>query len=378
MKICKKCIQPDTRPMLYFNDEGICGACLWEEQKKKIDWNAREKELNDIAEWAKNNTKSNYDCAIGVSGGKDSTFQSLTARDRLGLRCLLVNCEPEGITEIGNHNIENLKRQGFDVLSLRPNPKIMRKLMKRDFYTYLNPQKITEFALWASTYIVAYKFDIPLIIQGENPGLTLGISTSGLGTDSNSLKGNEAPTMISGWKEYLKVDGIKEKDLFLFHYDRKPLEEKGIRGIWLQYFLKEWSNRKNAEFSKKHGLKWRPDDFDPTTIGNYTHFSGLDSDLNQFNQMLKCVKLGFGSTTDTACVDIRESRITRDEGIELVKKYDGKVAEYYITKMCNVLDIPLDEFWRVVNKFRGPMWIKNSAGNWHNTFLDILNSQKTE
>ena len=100
MKVCKKCIQPDTRPKVYFNEEGICGACLWEEEKKSIDWGSREKELLDIVKWAKKNTKSNYDCVIGVSGGKDSTFQAITARDRLGLRCLLVNGEPDGITEL--------------------------------------------------------------------------------------------------------------------------------------------------------------------------------------------------------------------------------------------------------------------------------------
>ena len=122
MKICKRCIQPGTRPNLYFNDDGVCGACLWEEEKKTIDWNLRETELQNIANWAKKTSQSNYDCAIGVSGGKDSTFQAITARNRLGLHCLLVNSEPEGITDLGTHNIENLKNLGFDVITLRPNP----------------------------------------------------------------------------------------------------------------------------------------------------------------------------------------------------------------------------------------------------------------
>ena len=233
MRICKRCIQPDTRPGIYFDDQGVCGGCLWEDEKKKIDWKSREKELQDIAEWAKKTTKSNYDCAIGVSGGKDSTKQALTARDRLGLRCLLVNCEPDGITEIGRHNIENLKKLGFDVISIRPNPKVLRTLVKRDFYKYLNPVKITEYCLWASTYIIADKFDIPLIIQGDNPGLLLGVSLTGVGTDYNAMKADELQTLSSGWKEYVGVDGIEEKDLHLFHYDRKKLEEKGCRAIWL-------------------------------------------------------------------------------------------------------------------------------------------------
>ena len=160
MRVCNRCIQPDTRPGIYFNDQGVCGACLWEEEKKEIDWESREKELEGIVDWAKNTAKGNYDCAIGVSGGKDSTKQALTARDKLGLRCLLVNCEPEGITEIGRHNIENLKKLGFDVINLRPNPKVMKLLIKRDFYKYLNPVKITEFPLYASTYIITKFFNI--------------------------------------------------------------------------------------------------------------------------------------------------------------------------------------------------------------------------
>ncbi len=375
MKICKKCIQPDTRVGIYFNEEGVCGACIWAEEKKGIDWNTREKELQDIANWAKKTTKSNYDCAIGVSGGKDSTKQALTARDRLGLHCLLVNCEPEGITEIGKHNIENLKNLGFDVISLRPNPKVMKKLIKRDFYKYLNPVKITEYCLYSSTYIIADRFDIPLIIQGENPGLTLGVSLTGVGKDSNALKANELNTLSSGWEEYLEVEGIEEKDLFLFHYDRKKLEEKGIRGIWLQYFLKEWSQQGNAEFSKKHGIKWRSPDFDPNSIGTYAPFFQLDTDLTQVNQMLKYIKFGFGQCMDAACYDLREGRITRNEAIELVRKYDGKCAEHYIKKFCDYIEITLDEFWHVTEQFRGPMWIKDKSNNWHNTYWNSLEQQ---
>jgi len=375
MQICERCIQPDSRPGIYFDKNGICGACLWEDEKKKIDWVQRERELVDIAEWAKKTTKSDYDCVIGISGGKDSTKQALTARDRLKLRCLLVNSEPESITEIGKFNVENLKNLGFDVLSLRPNPKIMKKLMKHDFYKYLNPVKITEYSLWSSAYIIADQFNIPLIIQGENGGLTLGTSLTGLGTDSNALNANEMNTMSTGLKDYLEIEGITEKDLFMFHYDKKRIEGKGIRGIWLQYFLKEWSFRGNAEFSKKHGFRWRHDNFEPNAIGTYAPFAQLDSDLVQVNQMLKCIKLGFGQCLDHACYDFRDGRITRDEALKLVRQYDGKCSEQYIKKFCEYIEITIEEFWNVVNQFRGPMWIKDLNNTWHNTYWDMLERQ---
>ena len=374
MKICSKCIQPDTRPNIYFNEEGVCGACLWEEEKNEINWNVREKELQEIADWAKNTSKSNYDCILGVSGGKDSLKAAITARDRLGLHCLLINWEPEGITEIGKQNRENLKNLGFDMITFRPNPKIMKKLIKRDFYSHLNPIRPTEFCLIACTYIAADKFDIPLIIQGENPALTLGITLSGLGSGYNCLKIDELPTCSAGIKEYTEVDGVEERDLFFYHYDRKSLEQKNYRGVWINYFLKEWSQHGNAIFAKKYGLAVRPDSFDPNSIGTYVNYAQLDTDLTQVNQLLKYIKFGFGQCMDFACYDLREKRITRQEAIDLVQKYDGKCSEKYIQKFCDFIGITLEEFWNTANKWRGKMWSKNENGQWENSYWEILKS----
>jgi len=370
MKICSRCIQPDTRPGLFFNQEGVCGACIWEEEKKSVDWDNRENQLQNIADWARKK-RNNYDCVIGVSGGKDSTRQALTVRDELGLHCLLVNSEPEGITETGIYNIENLKNLGFDVISLRPNPRVIKKLIKRDFFQYLNPVKITEYSLWASAYIISDRFNIPLIIQGENPALTLGVSMQGLPKDWNAFNVDKQNTLKSGWGEYVGIDGVDEKDLFLFHYNKDELEKKGMKAIWLQYFLKDWSFRKNTDFAFKNGFKGRAN-FNPKDIGTYVNFSQVDSDLVQVNQMHKFVKFGFGQCMDHVCYDIREGRLSREEAIELVKKYDGKCSEEYIKKFCDYIRISLSEYWNTVNKFRGPMWKKDDKGNWHNTICDLM------
>ena len=372
MRICKKCIQIDSRPNIYFDEEGVCGACIWEEEKKGINWKTRENELQEIADWAKNTSKSGYDCVIGVSGGKDSLKQAITARDRLDLHCLLVNWEPENITEIGKQNRENLKKLGFDMITFRPNPKIMKKLIKRDFYKYLNPVRPAEFCLIACTYIIADKFDIPLVIQGENPALTLGTSISGLGTDYNCLKMDKLPTVSAGIKEYTELEGVSEKDLFFYHYDRNNLEGKKYRGIWINYFLKEWSLHDNAIFAKKYGMIEREEPFDPNSIGTYVKYSQLDSDIVQVNQMLKFIKFGFGQCMDHACYDLRENRITRKQAIDYVKKYDGKCSELYIKKFCEYIEISIDDFWKTCNQFRGSMWNKNLDKSWHNTCSDML------
>ena len=374
MHICKECIQPDTRPGIFFNEDGVCGACLWEHEKKELDWDQRESELKQIIEKTKSK-EALYDCAIGVSGGKDSTFQAITARDRFGLRCLLVNYQPENITPIGEKNIENIKNLGFDVVTIRPNPKVMKKLIRYDFFKNLNPVKPTEFALYSSTYIIAEKFNIPLIIQGENPGLILGTSLTGVGTDSNALKANELHTLSSGWEVYSEIEGINKDDLLWFHYDRKKLEDMEVKGIWLNYFIEEYSQRHNAEFSKKYGLVGRGKEIDPNSIGTYAPYASLDSNLVQVNQMLKFVKFGFGQCMDQACYDIREEVMSRNEAIELVLKYDGKCSNEYVQEFCDYIEITVDEFWSTVEKFRGNMWKKESSGELKNCIWEELKKE---
>ena len=372
MEICTNCIQPNTRPGIYFNEEGVCGACLWGEEKNKIDWDLRYKELQDIALWAKKNSKGDYDCTIGVSGGKDSTKQAITARDKLDLNCLLVNCEPENITDIGRKNIENLKNLGFDVVTIRPNPNVMKRLIRYDFFEHLNPVKATEFALYSSTYIIAEKFKIPLIIQGETQVLTLGTRLISAGQVQDALNVDQnMRTLSQGCQEYLNVDGIKKRDLFLFRYNKENLKKLGIKGIWLQYYLKEWSYRGNAEFSKKYGLTVR-ENFNPKDIGTYVNFSALDSDLNHVNQMLKYIKFGFGFCMDHACYDIRDGHITRNEAMNLVKDCDGKCSEEYIKKFCDYVEITIDKFWDTANSFRGPMWSKNEDNEWINEYWNKI------
>lgn len=373
MKICKKCVQPDTRPGIFFNNDSICGACLWEEEKKKIDWQKRKNELLSIAKNAKEKSTGPYDCAIGVSGGKDSTKQAVTARDQLGLRCLLVNYEPENITDLGRSNIDNLKRLGFDVITIHPNSKIMKKLVRYDFFTHLNPVKATEFPLYASTYIIAEKFKIPLIIQGENPGLTVGASLTGVGTDSDALKAYQLQTLSKGWQEYLDVDGVTEDDLYLLHYDVQKLLDLNIRGIWIQYYLKDWSYRGNAEFSKKYGFQERQN-INPKEIGTYVPFAQIDSDLVHVNQMLKFIKFGFGQCMDHVCYDLRDGFMDRKSGIELVLKYDGKCAQKYINDFCSDIQISKNEFINTMEKFRGNIWYKKD-NIFRNSIHDELNKE---
>jgi N-acetyl sugar amidotransferase len=366
MKYCRKCLQPDTRPNIFFNEEGVCGACLYEfEKNNSIDWNLRASELRIIAEKAKQKSTVNgipYDCVVGVSGGKDSHFQAIYAKEKLGLKVLLVNGVAEGITEIGRHNLDNLCSKGFDLITLRPNPVLARKLAKKAFLESGNIVAPSEYALWSSAYIIADKFDIPLVIQGENAALTLGISKKGdcsgdaLGVlNINTLSGSKAKNLCFG--------EITEKDLYMYDFPLENIKKKNIEAIWLQYYAKEWSQVRNTDFAVARGLHGRMYE-SLHDLGRYRRFTALDSDIVIANQMIKYYKFGFGFATDEACYDIREGRLTREDAIWLLKEYDGKCGEQYIDCACSYLQITKEEFWSVVDKFVNKGLFKNENGKW--------------
>ena len=364
MKFCKRCVQPDTRPSIRFNDEGICPACQYVDKIPDIDWQARKEELKEIIKLGKENNVSGYDCIIGVSGGKDSTRQALFVKEQLGLKPLLVSCAypPEQQTERGAHNLSNMIALGFDTISISLAPQTWKKMMKEGFYTFGNIFKSSEMPLFASVPRVAIAYHIPLILWGDNPATQLGdLGVGSLNWNGNKMKfGN---TIASG-PQGLMTPGMTNQDIIWYKYPSdQEMEWARLQLVYLGYFMKDWSKVDNAAFSIAHGLEIRNDTV--MEIGSLHPFESLDEDFVFVNQMLKCMKLGFGKVTDEVCEEIRLGRMTREKAIELVKKYDGQCDEKYILKFCKYLEITPEEFWRVAESYRNKdLWEKDQTGKW--------------
>lgn len=365
MKYCKKCVQPDTRPGIKFNDDGICPACYFYDQAvTKVDWPERRRQLQELLEFGRKRNVSGYDCIIGVSGGKDSTRQAMYIRDEMGYKPLLVTCSypPEQLTERGAHNISNLISLGFDCISVSPNPQVWKTMMRQGFLKYGNWCKSTETAIYVSTPKIGIAYHIPVIFLGENPAIALGdLDSSPPSGNANTIKYCHT---LKGGPEAVIDEGIRENDLFWYRY---PLDEEmewaDLRVTFLGYFIKDFTRFRNAEFSIKHGLMVRNDP--PADIGDAYGFEALDDDFVVVNQMFKYLKYGFGKVTDQTSEAIRLKIMNRKEAIELVKKYDGGCAERYVDRICQYLRITKKEFWRVVSKFRNKdIWEKTKSGEW--------------
>jgi N-acetyl sugar amidotransferase len=364
MKYCKKCVQPDTRPGIQFDESGICPACNYSEKAIFIDWDKRKNELLKLVEDYKKNNKSQiYDCIIGVSGGKDSTRQAMYVRDVLGLRPLLVSCThpPEQQTKRGVYNLGNLMKLGFDTLCVSPAPQTWKKLMLEGFIKFGNWQKSTEMALFASVPKIAIAYHIPLILWGENPAIQFGnLGVGSLNWNGNKMKNSN--TIKSGPDPLLNEE-INENQILWYRYPHDDeMKLANLQIVYLGYFWKDWSKSHNGSFAIAHGLEIRNDLCE--NIGSIDTFDSLDDDFTIINQMIKHMKFGFGKTTEDVCELIRRKKITREEAIELVKRYDGKCGEHYINRVCRYLDITKERFWEIAESFRNKdIWIKEN-GEW--------------
>lgn len=350
MKYCQCCLQPDTRPNSQFTDGGICPACHYFQQLKDVDWQERYEILNDLLKQFSRQAGQYFDCIIGVSGGKDSTKQALYVRDKLGLNPLLVclSYPPTQVTERGVDNISNLIELGFDTLLSAPAPETWRRLLRASFDKFTNWARSTELALFASVPQIAIRYQIPLILWGENPGLQLGdLKTLGrTGYDGNNLR--YMNTLSGGGLEWMLKAGFRQRELLPYVYPQpEEFEAVKLQIVYLGWFLGDWSLVNNATYACVNGLEIREDTVENT--GDLYGVTSLDEDWVTLNQMIKYYKFGFGRVTDYVNEEIRLGRITREQAIPVVEKYDDACSDEYIESFCNYIDISVDRFWEQVH-----------------------------
>lgn len=357
IRYCKKCLYPETKPDLHFNEEGVCSACIAAEQKDKgIDWKQREKDFKDIVEHYKlPSGKIGYDCLIPVSGGKDSTYQAYFMKEVCGLNPLCVCFETTAVTELGQKNLDNLTKMGMDVIHFKKNNVVYKKMVVESFKRVGDEMWPNHIGIFTIPVMMAVKFNIPLIIWGENPQQEYGGPS--LETVKNRILNRKWLEEFGGLlgnriQDMIGVDGITEKELTPYFYPTdEDIERVGVTGIFLgHYFF--WDARKQLEIVKKHGFSIKEDG---PTEGTYTNYENIDEKLVSLHDYLKYVKYGFGRASDHACIDIRNNRITREEGLKLVKQFDGKYPHYGINEFIKYSGMSKEEVDEIIDSFTNPI-----------------------
>ena len=361
---------------LDFDEEGICSACRFNEAKwdGTIDWAKREKELIKLLDKYRSKDGS-HDVLVPGSGGKDSVFASHVLKYKYGMHPLTVTWAPHLYTDIGWKNFQNwLHVGGFDNYLFTPNGRIHRLLTRNAFLNLLYSFQPFVFGQKTFALKMALKFNIPLVFYGESPGeygskVTIDKKKFSQkegetpGYELNPIDKKVKPNEIFlGGKSiafYLK-GGISMGDLAAYlPIDYGLIEKKNIEFHFLGYYIK-WIPQEAYYYAVKHtGFEANP----VRTEGTYSKYNSLDDKTDGFFYYSQYIKFGYGRTTQDAAQEIRNRHIIRDEGVALVRRFDGEFPQKYFKEFLEYVDITEDQFWKTIDSFRDShLWTKGKGG----------------
>jgi N-acetyl sugar amidotransferase len=364
---CKRCVYPINAVALNLDDEGICSACRSHEQIELFtdeQWASRKLKFEEtIKEIIKDNT-SNYDCVIPVSGGKDSFYQTHKMVTEFGLKALLVTYHGNNYLPEGDYN-RDLMRQVFDAdhIVFGPGVETLKKLNRLCFKKMGDMNWHAHCGISTYPIQIAAKFKIPLIIWGETLWDVAGMFDADDYPEFSARMRHEHD--LRGFEWYDMIDDesekISEKDLLWAKYPNDDeILQVGVRGIYIGNYFKWDPNKHTKLVQDKYGWKTGNLEFERT----YRKMSNLDDRYeNGAHDLLKFIKFGYGRASDHASKDIRSGYMTREEGIEMVRKYDHVVSSdlYHWLEYVNMSET---EFWKIADTFRDPRvwWIQD--GQW--------------
>lgn len=387
MKYCSRCLYPENaKPTIIIDDEdGICSGCKYHESRIKLEvnWTERRSMFEDILNEAKNMAKERgnaYDCIIPISGGKDSHFQVFVVKELYGLNPLLVSYNHIFNHEAGLRNLENLvEKSGCDLIRFTSSPKVVKKLSRFMLKTVGDLTWHYHAGIRTLPFKIAVEKNIPLIIWGEHGFAELTgivsledfVEFTRWNRKEHDMRGLEPEDIVRKSKGEIK---LHELDPYIFPTDEQ-LENTEVRGIYMSNFF-DWNAKEAVEKMIK---LW---DFKPISYERdrtFVQYAKIDDHANDVHDYLKFLKFGYGRATDDASMEIRHGRMSRSEGIELVKRYDSKTPNS-LKAYLDFLEMTEEEFYTIVAPMRDPSIWEEINGQWKmkDSVVNHLSNDLTE
>jgi N-acetyl sugar amidotransferase len=358
MKYCATCITPWNRPNIRFDADGRCN-CATKADKAAIDWDARERDFRAVVANAKARSRG-YDCLVPVSGGKDSTWQIVTCLEH-GLKPLAVTWRAPGRTAIGQRNLDNLISLGVDHIDYSISPEVEKRFTLAAFEKFGSTAVPMHMAIFSIPLRLAVKFEIPLVVWGENSAFEYGgadESRTGFKLDGAWLRAHGV-THGTTANDWVGVAGLTEQDLVPYRApDDAELERAGVLAVFLGYYF-AWDPEKSLEVAQQHGFVRG----DRARTG-YWDYADIDDDFISLHHWLKWYKFGFTRTFDNLSIDIRNGRLSRDRAIAILRERGDETPHEDIDKFCAWVGISKDRFFAIAETFRNQdVWTKRD-GRW--------------
>ena len=350
IQICKRCLYSNLHPLgITFNTEGICSGCEIFEEKNTLDWKQRWLQLEKKIKPYKSK-KKNYDCIIPVNGGNDSYFIVHLVKNKLKLNPLLVSYNKYFNTPLGIKNLSNLRiKFDVDIIYQNVNPLKIKKITRHTF----NELKSIYWPILAGSTAfpvqTAINFKIPLIIWGAHQGVEqVGMFSHEQEVEMSRRYREDHDLFTNDETNLNKLENdLTDDDLWQFKYpDDKSINSIGVRGIYLSNFVRWDPVAQHIQMIKDY--KYQSAKFS-RTFDTYDHVDCYN--YMNLHDYLKLLKHGYSKVTDHVCREIRHKRISRDQGINLIRKYE-LVNPDYLNLFSDWLGLNMNSLQMVIDRSR--------------------------
>ena len=364
MEYCKRCLYPTNHPLyITMDQEGVCSGCRVHEEKERLDWIGREQKLIRLLEHFKDRRGAYYDCIIPVNGDGDSFFVVDQLKNKYGMNPLLITYNIHYNTKLGIRNLARLiTKLDCDHVMFTVSPTTLKKVVRRTLEKIGDMYWHVAAGVQAFAVTISKRFNIPLIVWGVNGWL----DQVGQFSHEDSVEMTKKVWQEHGLRNLSPMDLVNEEmnltaqmmRAFMYPEDDE-LEQSRTRGIFLGNFI-YWDAQKQIEgMIEKYGYETTKEErtFNRyETIGCH-HNSGV-------HDYLKFLKHGYGKVTDHASRDIRLGRLTREQGIDLVEKYQS-VKPSDMPLFLEWIGMSEPEFMEIVDRHRDPeVWERDALQKW--------------
>lgn len=359
VRFCRKCTISNQRPRITFDEEGVCSACRFSEAKRAFDWEQRERELVDLCN---RHRKSNgeYDVIVPCSGGKDGSFVAHQLKYKYGMNPLTVTWAPLKATEIGRRNLDAFIRSGFDNILGTPNGVVTRRLTRLATQHLGDPFQPFIYGQTNFPLHMAVKHNVQIVMYGENGEVEYGGDMKNAFKATRDIQDHDKHYFSGLPPEFWAEHGVSLADLKPFMAPSYEDIVKNKTEIHFLGYYKFWDPQENFYYCRENTGFVANDD---RSEGTYSKYASLDDRIDGYHYYLGFVKFGIGRTTSDASHEIRDGKITREEGAALVRRYDGEFPQKFYQEFLDYCEITDEEFQDVVDSWRSDhLWRKTGNG----------------
>ena len=367
LKWCSNCLAMSTRPRINFDNRGWCNACRWMEEKQTLDWNSRLTELEQLLDKHRRND-GGFDVLVPVSGGKDGSYVAYNLKHKFKMNPLAITVTPALPLSLGEKNLKAFIDSGYNHISVNPACKSMRTLNKVGFIEMGFPYYGWLIAIQTTVVKMASQLGIGLIFYGEDGEVEYGGTTE---TAKNPIYDTEYMKKVyleAGYDKVISSSGLSEGELFFFKFPSdKDLNKSPIDITHWSYF-ENWDPYRNYLIAKEYcGLE----ESETSNIGTFTNFSQNDQSLYALHTYLMYLKFGFGRANQDASIEIRRGAMDRNQGLNLVRMYDGNFPHENLDLYLDYYEMNKSEFDDVLDKWANKELFEKKDGYWRPKFIIV-------